>query len=186
MKNEERGLKEHALVDHSSLLAFSQSVLQRRQMRGLNSQDAILDFRYALEQASRRWTGGVFAVLVVDAAMTGAHEKAGLGEPGDRATEVSAVDCKNLELLFSNVTHPTGNIGCFSIRGIYDWISIARQACLALRKLGERAKRKPRLIPWPPSANHRRKKIAHDRHRQDYTDGTAKEDSELHQHPTSR
>ena len=42
-------------------------------------------------EAARRRARGVFAVGVVDAAVTGAHEQAGLGEPLYRAPEVSAV-----------------------------------------------------------------------------------------------
>src|SRR5258707_646178 len=97
-----------------------------------------------------------------------------------------AIDCKDLKLPTINVAHPAGNIRGFPIRWIRDWDSIGRKARLALRKLVERAKREPGFVPWPPLANHGRKDIPHDRHRKDHADGPIKEDSELHQHPTSR
>src|ERR1700681_878201 len=96
------------------------------------------------------------------------------------------IDRKNLEFLTINATHPAGNIRGFAIGWIRDWVSIGRQPRLALRKLSERAKREPGFVPWPPLANHGRKDIPHDRHRKDHADGPIKEDSELHQHPTSR
>src|SRR5258708_5408595 len=97
-----------------------------------------------------------------------------------------AIDREDLELLTSNVTHPAGNIRGFAIRRICDRVSIGRQARLAHWKLGERAKREPGFVPWHPFANHGRKDVTYDRHGEDYTDCPIKEDSELHQHPTSR
>ena len=51
-------------------------------MRCLDLQFAVARSRAdALEQAARRRAGGAFAVLVIDAAVAGAHEQARLREP---------------------------------------------------------------------------------------------------------
>src|SRR5262245_36678761 len=64
-----------------------QRVVERWEVRRLdlqhveatNSRDAI----DAGIETARRWAGGVVPIGVVDAAVTGAHEQAGLGEPLD-------------------------------------------------------------------------------------------------------
>ena len=52
-----------------------------------------------MEEAARRRAGGAFAVGVVDAAVTGAHEQARLGEPLHRAAQVGAVDGEDQKLV---------------------------------------------------------------------------------------
>ena len=64
-----------------------------------NHQLAVLDFVGILKQAARRRSGGARAVLVIHAAVTGAHEQSRLREPAHRASQVSAVDGEDLKLL---------------------------------------------------------------------------------------
>src|ERR1700680_2281007 len=97
-----------------------------------------------------------------------------------------AIDRKDLELLTVNVADPAGNIRGLPIRWSHDWVSIGREARLASRKPTKRAKREPGFIPCPPLANHGRKDKTHDGHHKDHADGPIEEESELHQHPTSR
>src|ERR1017187_6326446 len=108
--------------------------------------------------------------------MPGAHEQAGLREPADRAPEMRAIDREDLELLAIYISYPAGNTRGLPISWIDHRVSINRQARLACRKLIERAEFKPRFVPWPPLANHRRKEVTHDGHRQDRPDGRIKED----------
>src|SRR5260370_20130640 len=114
------------------------------------------------------------------------HKSTRLQEQTNRAAKMRAIDRKNLELRATQATHPEGNIRGFAVRWICGGASIGRDACLALRKLSEVAKREPRFVPRSPFANHGRKKIADDRHGEDDADGPVQKQAELHEHPTSR
>src|ERR1700689_4083052 len=96
------------------------------------------------------------------------------------------IDREDLELLTIYISYPAGNIRGLPIGWIDHRVSINRHARLACRKLIERAEFQPGFVSWPPRANHRRKDVAYDRHRQDRADGGVKQDAELHQHCTAR
>src|SRR5437764_11483685 len=98
---------------------------------------------------------------------------------------MGAIDREKLELLTIDVTNPAGNIRSFPIRRSHHRVSVRRKARLARRKLTARAKRKPGFVPGTPFTNHGRKDVAHHGHRKNHTDSRVKDDSELHQHPTS-
>ena len=86
---------EPAGLHRAARLGRIEGVLQSRVVRRLDLELVVLDSPDALEQSPRGWAGGALAVFVVDTAVAGTHEEAGLREPGDRATEVRAVHREN-------------------------------------------------------------------------------------------
>src|SRR5262245_59564292 len=81
----------------------SQRVVEGREMRRLDLQHIQApNSGHAIDtmvEAARRWAGGVFAVGVIDAPVTWAHEEAGLGEPLHWAAQVGAIDSEDQELV---------------------------------------------------------------------------------------
>src|SRR3981081_1431026 len=96
--------------------------------------------------------------------MAGKHEEVRLGEPPNGASEVRAVDGKDLEFLIINVPDPARDIAGFAIPGIDHGIAISGETSLAGRKLFQRAESEPRVITRLLFANHGRKQITNDRH----------------------
>src|SRR5215471_19088788 len=72
---------------------------------------ALADLVLVLEEPARWRSRGARAVLVVDAAVTGAHEELGLREPPHGTAEVRAVDREDLEALPVNAPHPARDLG---------------------------------------------------------------------------
>src|SRR5262249_23667002 len=91
------------------------------------------------KQSALRRSGSARAIRIIGAAVARAHEKTGLGEPADRAPEVSAVDGKDLKCLARYVANPTGNVGSLAVPGTNKRIAERCQARLAFRELPDRA-----------------------------------------------
>src|SRR6266852_4501755 len=90
------------LLKQTGLNAISagchQGVLQRRVMRRLDLQPALVHAPRTAEQSAGRWARGALAIRVVNAAMAGAHEQSRLREPGNRTTQMGAIDGEDQEL----------------------------------------------------------------------------------------
>ena len=130
------------MAGHAGLF---QGVLQRRIVRRLDLQLRPRRSRHpvdAVEQAARRRAGGAFAVGVVDAAVTGAHEQPRLREPRDRAAEVGAVDGEDQErvclrlvglpLVAALVAHEDAGMGHQAVPRLADRVVEGHQASLVL------------------------------------------------------
>src|SRR5262249_27164414 len=83
---------------------------QCRQLPGLDQQAAVLDAVFVLKEAARWRAGSPRSVLVVHAAVAGAHEEARLRKPPHGTPKVRAVDRKHLKLLALDAADPTRNM----------------------------------------------------------------------------
>src|ERR1700734_1692339 len=99
--------------------------------------------------------------------MAGTHEEVRLSKPANGASQVRAVDSKDLEFLTVDVSNPACDVAGFSVPGIDHGILVGGETSLSGGKLFKTAERKPRLITKFLFANHRRKQIAHDWHGQE-------------------
>src|SRR5215472_6621021 len=95
--------------------------------------------------------------------MARTHEQTGLRKPANRATEMCAVDGKNLELFTRDPPHPAGGIGCFAIGRHYVGIAKGGQPGLAFGKIVDVSQWDPREIAVRATAGYRRGKKSHDR-----------------------
>src|SRR5262245_22938664 len=74
-------------------------------MGRLDLEPAPAHARGTAEEAAGRRARGALSIGVVDAAVTGAHEQAGLREPGHRAAKMSAVHGEDQELRLPMFVH---------------------------------------------------------------------------------
>src|ERR1700733_1570745 len=137
----------------------------------LNQQRSLLHLICVLEQATFRRSGSARTVLIVGASVAWAQEQTRLWKPTDGTSQVRAVDGKHLEFFSVDAAHPAGNVRCFSIRGIHDWVSICGKPGLARWKFVKRSQREPFLGARPPFATQGRKKITNDGYRENHTGG---------------
>src|ERR1700752_5051663 len=100
-------------------------------------------------------------ILVVGAAVARTHEEIRLREPAHGASEVRAIDGKDLEILTVNVPYPAGNIGRLSVPRSGGRVAERGEARLAGGKLIESAEREPLVIARRPRACHRRHEVPH-------------------------
>src|SRR5207237_8506371 len=80
-----------------------------------------------LEEAPGRRAGGARAVLVVRAAVAGAHEEPRLREPSHGAAEVRAVDREHLKVVAADPTHPARDLRRWPIPGHAERVLVRRQ-----------------------------------------------------------
>src|SRR5262249_29949429 len=88
----------------------------RWQLARLDRDDAVLNLDRVFEQSSFRRPRCARAVTVVRPAVAGAHEETRLWKPANRTTQMSAVHCKDLELVPFDAPHPAGGVRCRSVR----------------------------------------------------------------------
>src|SRR5580700_2166127 len=146
-----------------------------------NEKLSVLDLVVVLKQAPLRRAGSPGAVLVINAAVTGAHEQAGLRKPSNRTSQMRAINRKYLELLPVHVSYPARDICRVSIPGIDYGIPVNGKPGLARRKLSQLAERKPRIVMAFSRASHRRHKEAHDRHGENCSYNAVEQEPHLHQ-----
>src|SRR5215470_10882731 len=84
---------------------------ESRELAAPDPELALADLVLVLEEPARRRPRGARAVLVVDAAVTGAHEELGLREPAHGAAQMRAVDGEDLEALPVDAPHPARDLG---------------------------------------------------------------------------
>src|SRR5262252_8438704 len=85
---------------------------------------ALADLVLVLEEPARRRSRGTRAVLVVDAAVTGAHEELGLREPAHGTAEMRAVDGEDLEALRVDAPDPARDLGRGAVPRHAKWIFV--------------------------------------------------------------
>src|SRR5579862_364609 len=115
----------------------SDGLRQRREAAAADEELVALDLVFVLIQAARRRAGGVFAVGVVDPAVTRAHEQAGFGKPAHRTAEVGAIDREDLERVGAQPTHPARDAPGISVPRHGEWVLVLRQPRLPDRKRGK-------------------------------------------------
>src|SRR5262249_18885673 len=113
------------------------------QFASLDGDQAVLNLVRIFKKTTFRWSGSTGAISVIGSAMTRTHEEAGLRKPADRAAQMRAVDCKDLELLSRHAPDPAGRVRRLAI-GRHDvGILKRRQARFAFREFADFAKRHP-------------------------------------------
>src|SRR5262245_34608504 len=123
---------------------------ERRQLSPAHAELAVADLVLVLEQPPRRRAGSARAVLVVDAAMTRAHEQPRLREPANRAAEVRAVDREDLELVAALSPHPARDLRGGAVPRYPEGVLVDGQPRLPLGEAGRRAEADPGLATAPP------------------------------------
>src|SRR5262245_48519980 len=109
----------------------------------------VADLVFVLEQCPGWWPGRAGAVLVVHAAVAGAHEQSGLREPADGAAEMRAVDREDLKPLVVDSPHPAWDIGGGPVPGDPERVFERRQPRLALGKALDEPQLDPGLGATP-------------------------------------
>src|SRR5262249_26480802 len=92
---------------------------------------AIADLVLVFEQSARRRARGARAVLVVRAAVAGAHEQARLLEPAHRASEMRAIHREDLIPVTVDVAHPARDLRRRAVPRDADRILVRGQTRLA-------------------------------------------------------
>src|SRR5215469_2822809 len=164
----------------------SSRIAWRGHFARINQQPPAFDPVVIFKQPAFRRARSARTILIVSATMTWAHKEARLRKPANRTSEVRAVDGEDLEFLPVHIANPAGDIGSISIGWIHHRIAISGEASLAGRELFEVAKWNPRLIASLTSAGHRREEITHNRNGKNSGNDSIEEDSDLHQHISSR
>src|SRR5262249_43734251 len=118
---------------------------QRRELAAAYPELPVTHLVLVLEQPTRRRPRGPRAVLVIRAAVAGAHEEPRLREPAHRAAEGRAVDREHLELLAADPPPPARDLRGGAVPGPAERIPVRRQARLPLGKAPHHAELDPLL-----------------------------------------
>src|SRR5215469_14599253 len=111
--------------------------------------------------------------------MTWTHEKLRLRKPAHRASQMSAVDGKDLKLISFDAAHPASDLGGFTVPGASKGILVRCQSRLARRVGIDLAQLNPRVVPI--FAPDRSKKKTDYRNRNGKRDHSVQQDANLHQ-----
>src|ERR1700752_5464573 len=117
--------------------------------------------------------------------MTRAHKQPGLRKPSDGATEMRAVDGKDLELITRDPAHPACRVHGLPVGRHRVGIAKFSEPRLAFGKFVDATKRHPRKVTVAAAARNRRDEEPHDRHRQSSCPQTVEENSHLHEKSTA-
>src|SRR5215467_2683843 len=110
----------------------------------------LADLVLVLEEPARRRSGGARAVLVVDAAVTGAHEELGLREPAHGTAKVGTVDREDLEALAVDAPHPARDLGGVAVPLHAERVLVMGEAGLSDREAVHPAQLDPGLAATEP------------------------------------
>src|SRR5215467_1085447 len=113
--------------------------------------------------------------------MTGAHEQTRLWKPADRATQVSAVDSKNLELIALDTAHPACGIYRRSIGGHHIGIPESSKPRFAFGKFANTGEGYPGEVGVGAAPCNRREHEAHDWQRKGRRHQAVEDHSDLHE-----
>ena len=132
-----------------------------RHFTGFDEKSSIFNFVAVLEQAALGRSRGARTVLVIGSAVTETHKETRLWKPSNRASQVRAVDGKDLEDLIIHPTNPARDVTGLTIPVIDQRISIRSKSSLPTGKLLQPAEREPGVITWLSFASHRRQQVSH-------------------------
>src|SRR5215472_11800491 len=103
----------------------------------------VFDLVVVLEQAAFWRTGSAGSVLVVGSTMTWTHKQARLWKPANRASEVSTIHGKHLEILVIDIPDPAGNVPGIAVPCIDHRVAIGGESSLSRGKLLQLSQREP-------------------------------------------
>src|SRR5262249_3835070 len=132
---------------------------ERRELAGLDQQTAVLNLVVVLKESARRRTRSPRSVLVVHAAVAGAHEEPRLLEPTHGTPQVGAIDREHLELLALDAPDPAWNVIGIAIRDAGEGIVKRGQARLSFGELIQLAQLDPARVLPAISAKDRREQV---------------------------
>src|SRR5262249_1226636 len=174
----------HWLTDRITDMRASHRAGEGGKLAAADPELALADLVLVLEEPARRRSRGARAVLVVDAAMTGAHEELGLREPAHGTAEVRAVDGEDLEALPVDAPHPACDFGGGAVPLDAKRVLVLGEPCLSHGEAVHSAQLDPGLAAAEPPG--RREDVPDDGDAHEHRSEGVESQAELEEEAASR